>query len=112
VLDDDRAIVEILTSLMTEIGHTPVAAQDLAEVPKTERPDLVLTDLISLTPYRLDGARDWIAQLRERFGVPIVVVTAHAQAAEDARALGADDVLAKPFEVDALVEVVGGLIGS
>ncbi len=104
VLDDDEVIVELLRTLLVDAGHVPVAARGLAGLPADPGADLVLTDLIPVQGYRREVAKDWIVGLRRRFGgVPIVILTAHRAALAEPDALGADGIVVKPFDVEALL---------
>src|SRR2546428_14173701 len=69
--------------------------------------DRIVTDLLTMTVYDFDESRDWILRLADRYpGIPVVVATAHPEAARDSEALGARRVLLKPFDVDHLVAAV------
>ena len=104
VLDDDEVIVELLRTVLADAGHVPVAARSLDGLPAETRADLVLTDLIPVQGYRREVAKHWIDGLRRRFGgAPIVIVTAHGAALAEPDALGADGIVVKPFDVEALV---------
>jgi DNA-binding NtrC family response regulator len=110
VLDDDESIVALLRTIVVDAGHTAVTGRALSEIPLGTRADLVITDLIPVRPYTADAARNWIAEIRERFGGAVIVVTAHRGAAGDRETLGADDVVAKPFDVDQILEAMDRLL--
>ena len=110
VLDDDRAMVELLRTLVEDAGHDVVAATELEDLPAAVRADLVVSDLMPLRSYRSDAAREWVKRLRARFAAPVLVVTAHIGALAEADRLGADAVVAKPFDVDVLSATVRDLL--
>jgi len=113
VLDDDPAILELLRTVLEDVGYVSICAAGLDDVPATARADLVISDLVPLKAYGREVALGWIARLRERFGpVSILVVTAHAAAVHEPDALGVDGVLGKPFDVEALLVKVAELIGA
>src|SRR5439155_1218257 len=90
VIDDDQIIVDLLKMVVEDAGHEVVIASAMDRIPQPLAPDLILTDLIPLKSYRRDLAQEWIRDLRSRYPrIPIVVVTAHAEAARDAGQLGA-----------------------
>ena len=61
--------------------------------------------------YRRESALEWITSLRERFGAsPLLVVTAHADAVAEADMLGANAIVAKPFDVDVLLAKLDELL--
>jgi two-component system response regulator CpxR len=111
ILDDDRVMVELLRTVIEDAGHRVIAAADLDQVPLDARADLVVSDLMPLTAYRPQPARQWVQALRARFAAPVVVVTAHAAALDEPDRLGADAVVGKPFDIDDLSETVRLLLG-
>jgi len=110
VLDDDRVMVELLRTVIEDEGHQAVSAVQMDDVPASVRADLVVSDLMPLTSYRADVARQWVRDLHDRFGVPVVVVTAHKDALAEPDRLGADAVIAKPFDVDSLAATIRALL--
>jgi DNA-binding NtrC family response regulator len=110
ILDDDQVVLDLLENVMSDAGHTPIAASQLAAVPDGTRADLLIIDLIPLEAYRRELALEWVTRLRDRFGaVPIVVITAHAAAVAEPDQLGASAIIGKPFDVDALLRTVDEL---
>lgn len=130
VIEDDEVIAELLQSVLAEGGHQATAIASLEElgaVASPEEPgaitspeepgpgpyDLVVTDLLSASPYDRGSATRLIAEVRRRVpGVPVIVCTAHHAAAKDCDAMGADAVLIKPFDVEALLGLVDRLARS
>jgi CheY-like chemotaxis protein len=102
IAEDEETIAETLAMIVEDFGYMPLVAHDGREalaLAQQQQPDLIITDL--MMPY-LNGA-DLIAAVRddaEEHGVappPIMVVTAVSlRRAEEA---GADEVVAKPFNV-------------
>ena len=112
VLDDDPVILDLLRTVLTDFGHTVLSASDLQVVPVGATADLVVIDLIPLKDYRRGQAMEWVASVRARFtGTPLIIVTAHAAALAESDRLGADAIIAKPFDVDTLAAKVKELIG-
>lgn len=106
ILDDDVHIADLLRLVLVDDGHEVFIGTRADALPDV-RVDLVLTDLMDLTAYSRAHAREWIASLAARYpSTPIVVVTAHAEAARDEDALGAARVIMKPFDVDQISQVV------
>ena len=84
------------------------------EAVATKHPDLVLLDV--MMPGRLDGLRVCraIKGNPELAAIPVVMVSALAQASDLAlaREAGADDYLTKPFSVILLMETIDRILGE
>jgi two-component system chemotaxis response regulator CheY len=105
VLDDDVHIAELVRVVLEDAGYQVHVSTD-GEMPSMTA-DCIVTDLMSVRVYTRDGARDWVLRLADRFpNVPVIVVTAHAEAARDGEALGARAVIMKPFDVEQLMAAV------
>jgi DNA-binding response OmpR family regulator len=111
VLDDDQVILDLLRTVLTDAGHTTLVASRFDAIPVGATADLVIIDLIPLKHYRRDAALEWVLSVRSRFsGAPLFVVTAHAPAVAEPDMLGADAILAKPFDVEMLLAKVDELL--
>lgn len=106
VIDDDEVIAELLQSVLSEGGHAATAVPSLdAKLP--DRVDLVITDLVTANPYSVGGAGAWVGEVRRRMpGVPVIVCTAHRDAANAGDDIAADAVLTKPFDLEVLLALV------
>jgi DNA-binding response OmpR family regulator len=112
VLDDDQVILDLLRTVLTDAGYETLVAPSLDAVPPDARTDVVITDLVPLKAYRRETALEWIGSIRARFGgSPLVIVTAHADAASEPDKLGANAVIAKPFDVETLLAKLEELLG-
>lgn len=105
IVDDDPDIVFVLQAMLEDAGYTVATTgngEDLARLQESHLPDLVVLDmLLSGT----DG-REMTKHLKSRAEtkhVPILMISAHPSAEQEVRASGADDFLAKPFEMDELL---------
>lgn len=106
VIDDDEVIADLLRSVLAEGGHSATAIASF-EHHWPDGFDLVITDLLTASPYTVADAGIWVAEVRRRVpGVPVVVCTAHRAAANDGAGMAADAVLTKPFDVEALLTLV------
>ena len=107
VVDDDRAIAEVVRQALTDEGYRLAVAHDgldALERVAAEHPSLVVLDLMM---PRLDGF-GFLDRLRETTAghSPSVIVMSARSAPEDiAQAIekGASDFLTKPFDLDELV---------
>ena len=104
VVDDDTALAEMIGIVLRTEGFEPVFCADGAaavDVWRTQRPDLVLLDL--MLPG-VDGI-EICTRIRAESGVPIIMLTARTDTADVVRGLesGADDYIVKPFNPKELV---------
>jgi CheY-like chemotaxis protein len=107
VVDDDASIRTFVQSALADTGYDVKLAvngqQALDEVAR-ERPHLILLDV------RMPGVDGWevLDALRSAAGdqTPVVVMTAEYSGQERALASGAQGYLAKPFELDDLLDCV------
>lgn len=114
LLEDDVDIAALIEEVLREDGHTVQAMTTLE--PGDPEPDprvaLVISDLVTLRRYDPAAAREWVERIRRRFPeAKILVATAHLGAvASGAAALGADALLAKPFDADEFSATVASLL--
>jgi DNA-binding NtrC family response regulator len=114
VVDDDLRLLELLAQRLKLEGHTPLTASSVAQGLKAlgdEHPDAVIVD------YRLpDGsAVDFIRGAHALDdAVPIVVFTGSGtfETAVDCIKAGADNFVAKPVEIPALLLAVERALGA
>lgn len=108
VVDDDRAVVDPLTAVLTEDGYVVRVTFDGRMA--LDAIDLLSTDVVAtdIRMPRMDGL-DLVRRLRARKPpIPVLVLTG----AGDGRRLVGDDVpvLAKPFDVDEVIRTIDGLL--
>jgi len=116
VVDDEADLAGILANRLRRAGYeVSLAGDGLAalELIGRERPDLVLLDV---RMPRLDGI-ETLRRLRQDGAtarVPVIVMTANAEAADRARAFeaGANGCLAKPFETGEMLARVRELLAA
>jgi two-component system response regulator (stage 0 sporulation protein F) len=106
IVDDDRAVLETVTEILREEGYLVLPAasgREALDLAQTARPALVLLDM------RMPQLNGWqfAAQLRARsLAIPIIVMTAAQDSTRWAEEIGAAGVLAKPFNLLDLLELV------
>jgi two-component system KDP operon response regulator KdpE len=111
VVEDDRNIVDLVQSNLLVRGFAVEVSRsgdDVVELVRERRPDLVLLDLMLPGVDGFDLCRD----LRAESSVGIIVVSARRGEQDKVRALnlGADDYLTKPFGVDELLARITALL--
>lgn len=108
VIDDDVDILAVMEILLSMKGfNVEVTAKGENTFPKIEsfKPDLILLDVL-ISGY--DG-RVICKQLKsneETKSIPVIMFSAHPGAAATIADYGADDFIAKPFNVSNLIDKV------
>jgi CheY-like chemotaxis protein len=101
VVEDDRIVARDIQQQLSRIGHVVVGitarGEDVVSLATQSQPDLVLMDI------RLEGKLDGIdvaQQIHERFGIPVIFLTAYAdeETVTRARVTEPFGYLLKPFE--------------
>ena len=108
LIEDDPDLGLLLQDILA--AHPDVAASLVghpSSIPADAAPDIIVTDLFGSAWYDRSTSTRQLEGLRRRFpGVPIILVTAHWQVVADRAALPVDAVMTKPFDVDALAQLV------
>lgn len=100
IVDDEKAIVDILNHNLKREGYDTIEAYDgeeAVEKAKQEKPDLILLDV--MLP-KMDGFT--VCKIvRQTTNIPIIMVTAKEDVVDKVIGLelGADDYITKPFSV-------------
>jgi DNA-binding response OmpR family regulator len=108
IVDDDESLRALIADMLRGEGYRLMTARDgleALEQIEAEPPGLILLDWMM---PRLDGA-GFAAELRRRFPeltVPILVMTAGGVAQARAASINANGFIAKPFELDLLLDQV------
>lgn len=117
IADDEPSVAEMLVQALAAEGYeTYKATQSLRfyDAVREHHPDLILLDL--MMPY-LEGD-DELRLLNmnpETRGIPVVIVTAKAEARQEMayyRQMGVVDIVIKPFQLDRLLQIVKNVIGN
>lgn len=112
LIEDDAALVDVLSLAFEDEGHTVIAARDGIEGlrrAEVDRPDLVVSDV---NMPRLDGFT-LCRRLRDAGNaVPVILLTSRDSDIDQALGLdlGADDYVIKPFSTRVLLARVGALL--
>ncbi len=109
VVDDKPEMIQILTDyVLGPQGYVPLTALNGEEglrMALSEEPDLVILDL---RMPKMSGLQVLQAIREQQCPVPIIVITAYGseEVVVSALRLGANDYVAKPFELDEMISVV------
>lgn len=102
VVDDERHIINILSIKLRVSGYDVLTALDgrvALELVDSGHPDIMLLDIIM---PGMDGF-EALKKLRTFSDMPVIVLSARPENRQEALKLGANDFMAKPFDVDDLV---------
>lgn len=110
--DDDRAIREALTRALTLEGYDVVQATDGAQalaLIESSKPDVAVLDVMM---PNVDGLTVCRVLRSERNRIPVLMLTARTETPDRVAGLdaGADDYLAKPFDLDELLARLRALL--
>lgn len=110
--DDDRAIREALTRALTLEGYDVVQATDGAQaltLIESSKPDVAVLDVMM---PNVDGLTVCRVLRSERNRIPVLMLTARTETPDRVAGLdaGADDYLAKPFDLDELLARIRALL--
>ena len=107
VVDDEEDILEFLKVILEDEGYFVVTTDkgDYLERLQDTLPDLILLDLL------LSGkdGREIVAYLKTQENtkhIPVIMFSAHPNAQAMTKNAGADDFVAKPFEIDLLLSKI------
>jgi DNA-binding response OmpR family regulator len=105
VVEDDRQLADLLERMLLEEGHTPLVCGSVqqADGAIARRPfDVVVLDWMLPDGDGMALCARWRSR---RLDVPVLMLTARGELQDRVSGLraGADDYLAKPFEVEELV---------
>ncbi|MHB1845176.1 MAG: response regulator [Deltaproteobacteria bacterium] len=110
VVDDDQDILEATELLLQSEGYRVLTARDgreaLERLAQGPRPAVILLDLMM---PGMNGF-EFYERLRRLGGpearLPVIVISATREAGRHARELGAEDCLAKPYELQDLLDKI------
>ena len=114
VVDDETAIVEMLTMRLEANNYQVISALDGREglnKARSEKPDLIILDLMlpKLEGYKVCQMLKFDEKYRQ---IPVILFTARAQELDIklGEEVGADAYIVKPFEPDILLDKVAELL--
>jgi two-component system phosphate regulon response regulator OmpR len=111
VVDDDRRLRELLSRFLNKNGYRVTTAASAAEArAKTE--SVVFDALVLDVMMPGESGFDYMRGVRRHSDVPILMLTAQADASDRIKGLeiGADDYLPKPFDTRELILRLGNIL--
>ena len=112
IIDDNKDICDLLLNILLSEGldaticNNPLEAKSVIE---HVNPRLIITDMLM---SGVDGRTlsKEIKQNPQTKDIKIILMSAHPDAQKESEKAGVDDFLAKPFEIDHLVQKVQDLL--
>ncbi|MBI3864621.1 MAG: response regulator [Planctomycetia bacterium] len=114
IIEDERALVEVLTYNLRKEGFEVVSAtdgQDGLRRAQTNLPDLILLDLMLPVIEGLEVCRVLKTGARTR-DIPLLILTARSEEVDEIVGfqMGADDYVTKPFKIKPLIQRIKALL--
>ena len=116
IVDDSPSQLMGMKRIVEKLGHEAITAEDGAagvEVAKAKKPDLILMDVVMPNLNGFQATRA-ISKESATAHIPIVLVTTKDQETDKVWGMrqGAKAYITKPFNENALIEVINGLLAG
>jgi CheY-like chemotaxis protein len=113
IADDDKAIVDSMKAILEHTGYEVLSVADGTSVLQAikAQPDLILLDIQMPGHDGLMVCKQIKRQASTK-DIPIILISASLDVQAKALECGADDHLAKPFEMDDLQQKVAALLNK
>jgi CheY-like chemotaxis protein len=115
VVDDDPAILEICSDLLQTEGYTVSVAtngQQALEQIRTDPPQVILMDIMMPVLDGVEACRQVKANPTTA-DIPVVLMSARTNLTRQSQELAsADALVAKPFDIDHLLNTIHDLVGE
>lgn len=108
IIDNDKGIRDVIAEVLTEEGYAVTTIsheKKLTDYIAGLRPDAILLDVIKPSDEGAELCKALKAKESTR-DIPLIVLSTHMKITETIKEVCADDVLAKPFDITELVNVV------
>lgn len=108
ICDDDEGILDMLSIILEDAGFEIISelnSLNIYKVIQNEQPDLLLLDLW-MPVLSGDQVLRTIRIDPEKKNLPVIVISASMEGKSIAHEAGADDYLAKPFDIELLIHKV------
>ena len=114
VIDDNESILEAMKFLLKGAGynvHTLINGKAYEENVEKVKPQLILLD-IQLSGIDGRVIATSLKKKKQTQGIPIIMMSAFSNAKKSTVKAGANDFIAKPFDMDTVLTKIKNLIGK
>jgi CheY-like chemotaxis protein len=106
IVDDEKALVELIASVVEELGHTPLCAydgQEALDMALNEEPQIIFCDVMMpvMSGYEL---LDQLRTHSKLAKIPVVMMS--AAKIDQKKAASASGYMPKPFDLDKIAEYI------
>lgn len=114
LVEDDDSIREVLEIFLRSENYTVHSFANVSEFQKRKKdeiPDLYLFDVMLPDGSGIDLCKE-IKNNNINEGIPVIIMSAHAQLTQIKDACEPDDFIAKPFDIDQLLQQIQKIVFS
>jgi DNA-binding response OmpR family regulator len=114
IIDDDPDIIDSLSLILDLNGYKAAGITRLKSIHEElekHTPDIVILDVLLSGKDGRDICKK-LKSTKKAKDIPVIMISAHPDAAESTRQAGADHFVAKPFEISELISKVDSLLPS
>lgn len=114
IVDDDSGIGEMLKMLLELEGYTVTFLEDPNETEKLieeKNIDLVILDMLISGVNGTEVCNN-LRKNENTKEIPVLMMSALHDAGQKCKAAGANDFIAKPFEIEDLIEKIDGIMAK
>ncbi|RJR29765.1 response regulator [Candidatus Microgenomates bacterium] len=107
IIEDDEAISEALATILKSEGHEVLEADyhDYLAKAQSDHPDVIFLDILLKGQDGLLLCRK-LKSDPKALQIPVVIMSAQPNVSHDVKAAGADDYLAKPFDMSQIYDLL------
>lgn len=109
IVDDEKALVELIASVVEELGHEPLCAYNGAEglnLARNQKPGIIFCDIMMPIMNGYDLLRE-IRLDHSLIKTPVIMMS--AARIDRHKAAQADGYLSKPFDLDRIAHYIDSL---
>lgn len=107
VVDDESSILEVIQMMLEDAGFrvetTTKDGEYVVQSIQKEMPDLIILDVLLSGQDGRTICKKLKSQDKTK-GIPVIMISAHVDAEKAVKECGAQDFIAKPFDMNELIE--------